>query len=248
MMATHATRHRLSIMVCLIFAGLALRAQQQNSGNPVDRNSLAAGPFLFGPGTIHPTPMDWLDDRPVVKSPDGKLQVTVTGPKQSYEAWVTISSSKVSGGSIQIWPIQRNVAILWKPDSGSFALTDDRYSNLSYVLICGTEFRMGESDSGLGVLVTDLTPIVRNAFEIQARKYYHGDSYEIRLFYARVLSWVSNDELLIGVSARTFGPSTFPNGGQEEQNIAYQVDLPNKKILRELDKNQLWSEYKIKAP
>jgi hypothetical protein len=192
--------------------------------------------------------MDAFDERPVVKSPDGKHGVTVTGPKKSYEAWITIFLSTLPDGPVQVWPIQASADVLWKPDSRAFALTDNRSSNRSYVLICGTEFRMGESDEGLGVQVTDLTPIVEKAFEEPARKYYGTDNYDIRLFYAKALRWTGNNDLLVGVSTMTSGPTTSPNRGLKEWNVAYVVEVPNRRVLRELDKEQLLSEYKIKTP
>lgn len=247
-MVRSALRYRnLWTLVALIVTTLALAAQQPDSATPADKDFQPAGPFLFEPGTMHPIPMDWLDGRPVVKSPDGKLGVTVTGPKESYGAWVTISPSTFPGGPVQVWPIQRDVAVLWKPDSQAFALTDNRYSNASYVLLCGTEFRMGDG-RGVGVPITDLTPIVRKAFEESAQRYYKADDFDAHHFYAKVLRWIGNEQLLVGVSAIISGPSTFPNGGVKEWNVAYLIDVPSGKVLREVNKEQLLTDYKIKVP
>ena len=236
------------ITVSLTFAASALVAQQPNSAIATGKGFLPAGPFQFEPGGIQPTYMDALDERPVAKSPDGKLDITVTGPKNPDEAWVTISPLTFPGAAVQVWPIQASVAVLWRPDSGAFALTDNRYANGSYVLVCGTEFRMGEDERGLGIPITDLTPIVRKAFEERPGKYYKTDEYEILLFYAKVLRWIGNDDLLIGISARTAGPPTFPDRGMNEWDFAYLVDVPDRKVVREVNKVQLLSEYKIKAP
>ena len=238
----------LSITVLLVVAALGLAAQQPRSVAPADKDLLPAGPFLFAPGVIRPTYMDAFNNRPVVRSPDGKLGVTVTGPKASYAAWVTISLSASPEGWIPVWPIQASVDVLWRPDSHAFALTDHSYADLSYVLVCGTDFRMENNKEGLGLPITDLTPIVENAFEERARKYYETDNYETRLFYAMVLRWVGDDNLLVGVSSRTVGPPTFPNKGQKEWDLAYLVDVPNEKVMHEVDKQELLSEYKIKAP
>jgi hypothetical protein len=241
-------RHpELLIALCLVFTTLAIAAQKPESAAPADKDFLPAGPFLLEPDTIHPIYMDAFDDRPIVKSPDGKLGVTVTGPKKSYEAWVTISPSMFPDGPVQVWPIQASVDVLWRPDSQAFALTDNRYANTSYVLVCGTEFRMGESGSGLGVPISDLTPIVRKALEEAARKYYETDNYETLLLYAKVLRWTGDDDLLVGVNARTSGPPPFPNR-LREWFLAYVVNVPNGKVIRELDRDQLLSEYKIKVP
>jgi hypothetical protein len=237
-----------AVMVLLTIAASALVAQQPNSAIATGKGFLPAGPFQFEPGGIQPSYMDALDERPVVKSPDGKLDITVSGPKNPDEAWVTISSLTFPGAAVQVWPIQASVAVLWRPDSGAFALTDNRYANGSYVLVCGTEFRMGEDERGLGIPITDLTPIVRKAFEERPGKYYKTDEYETLLFYAKVLRWIGNDNLLIGISARTAGPPTFPDRGMNEWDFAYLVDVPDRKVVREVNKVQLLSEYKIKAP
>jgi len=192
--------------------------------------------------------MDAFDDRPIVKSPDGSRSVTVTGPNKSYAAWVTVALSAFPDGPVQVWPIQANVAVLWRADSRTFALTDNRYENLSYVLVCRTDFRRGEDEEGLGVPITDLTPIIEKAFEEPARKYYKSDDFDARLFYAKALRWIENDKLLVGVSATTSGPPTFANRGIKDWDIAYLVDVSNKKVVREVDKDRLRSEYKIKAP
>jgi hypothetical protein len=248
MMRSYVRYQGLLITISLAFTTLAFAAQKPDSASPADKDFLPAGPFLFEPGTIHPTYMNAFDDRPVVKSPDGKLGVSVTGPKKSYEAWVTLSPSTFPDGPVQVWPIQISVDELWRPDSQAFALTDNRYANLSYVLVCGTEFRMGEGGPGLGVPITDLTPIVRKAFEERARTYYEPGNYDTLLFYAKVLRWIGNDELLVGVSARTSGPPSFPNRGLKEWDVAYLIDVPNGKVVREVGKDQLLSEYKIKVP
>jgi hypothetical protein len=241
-------RHAVLLLVLyLIFTNVALVAQRTGSAASTDKDFLPAGPFLFERGTNHPTYMDAFDGRSVLKSPDGKLGVMVTGPKKSYEAWVTISPSAFPDGPVQVWPIQASVDVLWRPDSQAFALTDNRYANTSYVLVCGTEFRMGENGPGLGVPITDLTPIVRKQFEQAARKYYETDNYETLLLYAKVLRWTGNDELLVGVNARTSGSTPFPSR-LKEWTVAYLVDVLNEKVVGEVDQDQLFSEYKIKVP
>jgi hypothetical protein len=243
-------RHpKLLIMLSLAFTSLALAAQKTAPASPdfLPEEGLQGGTFLFERGTSRPTHMDFLEGRPVVKSPDGRLGVTVTGPKESYGAWVTISPSTFPDGPVQVWPMQASVSVLWRRDSQAFALTDKRYADHSFVLVCGTEFRMGESGPDLGVAITDLTPIVGDAFKEHVRKYYETDNYEALLAYAMALRWVGNDNLLIGVNAKTWGPHTFPNRGINDWYLAYLVDVPNTKVLREVGKDQLLSEYKIKV-
>ena len=232
----------------------AATAQKTNRAIPAEEMKfLPAGPFLFAPGAIQPTYMDWVDKRPLVESPDGSLGVTVTGPKESWGAWVTISPSAFPDGPVQVWPIQRSVDVLWRPDSRAFALTDNRYANNSYVLLFGTEFHMGESDSELGIPMTDVTPIVRKAFEKQAKEYYAGQDYDTLLFYAKALRWFGYGQILIGVSARTEGPTSLPNRGIKDWaqgylvDVPYSVDLPDKKVVRELSEAQLLSQYGIRV-
>jgi len=220
---------------------------QSPAARATDTAFLPAGPFLFEPGAIQPTYMDAFDSRPTVRSPDGKAQVTVAGPAESLKAWVTVQllGQYVEGLQYQVWPIERSVDVLWNPDSQVFALTDNRYANLSYVFVCGTNFRMGESSPGLGLPITDLTPPVRKVFESQMHKFYAPHPYETRLLYAKALRWIRNDRLLVGVSAMIAGPSASANRGIKEWNFAYLVDVPSKKVVGELNEAQLLSQYGI---
>lgn len=243
-----------AVLVAILLAVPSLAATAQNTvsrTSPSQPDFLPAGPFFFEPGAIHPIYMDAFDTRPVVKSPDGKLGVTVTGPKESYEAWVTVDPSSFPDGPVQIWPIQRNVDVLWRPDGQAFALTDNRYANRSYVLVCGTNFRMGENGPGLGIPVTDLTPIVAKAFEKRAQRYYAGQNFDIPLSYAKVLRWVDNDQLLVGLSARTVLGNRPGSGARtlriRDWNLGYLVDVRNKKVVDVLSEAQLLSDYRIKV-
>jgi hypothetical protein len=241
----------LLITISLVFATLAPAAQKPGPATrPAQPDFLPAGPFLFEPGTTRPTFMDAFGDRPVVKSPDGRLAVTVTGPSESYGAWVTIDPSAFPDGPVQAWPVQISVDVLWRPDSQAFALTDNRYANLSYVLVLGTRFRMGESGPELGVPMIDLTPVVRRAFDKRAGKYYKYDARErfdgdTPFFYAKALRWVGNDQLLLGVSATTI--PAYTKRGMRWWCLGYLVGVSGRKVVRELSKGQLLSEYGIKV-
>jgi hypothetical protein len=242
------TRYPVLLIAASLFIALAAAAQKpESAARPADKDFLPAGPFLFEPGATSPTFMDAFGDRPAVKSPDGKLGVTVTGPKESYGAWVTIAPSAFPDGPVQVWPIQRSVDVLWGPDSQSFALTDNRYANRSYVLLFGTGFRMGQNGPGLGVPITDLTPTVEKAFHKRAQEYYAGQDYDAHHFYAKVLRWIGNEQLLVGVSAITSGPPTFPNRGVRIWNVAYLVDVSHKTVLTEVSESQLLSNFGIKV-
>ncbi len=192
-----------------------------------------------------PTSLDAFGGRAVVKSPDGRLGVTVTGPKESLRAWVTVDPSEFPGGGIQVWPIEANVDVLWRPDSQAFALTDHRYANLAYVLVFGTHFSMGEGGEQLGVPVIDLTLAVRKVFDERAQQYYAPTDYDLRMFYARALRWIGNDRLLLGVNAKTVGPATAPNQGIRDWCFGYLIDVPHKAMLRELNKAHMLLEYGI---
>ena len=231
----------------MLAAILTPTAQVAVFAKPSERDLPPTGSFAFEPGAIHPTYMDAFGDRPVVKSPDGKLGVTVTGPKESYAAWVTISLAAFPEGSIQVWPIQASVDVLWRPDSQAFALTDMRNANRSYVLVCGTDFRMEDNGEGLGVPITDLTSAIENAFQKIPQEYYAGQSFDTPQFFAMVLRWTGNEQLLVGVSAQTSGPGTFPDRGIKEWNVAYLIDVPSRKVLHVVDKERLLSEYRIKV-
>lgn len=235
-------------------AGLAAQqgppAAAQGTGGSVpfaQRKFLAAGPFLFPPGASRPTYMDAFGARPAVRSPDGKAQVTVTGPPESLKAFVTLEflGRYTRGLAYRVWPIERDVDVLWRPDSQAFALTDNRYANLSYVLVCGTRFGMGESGAGLGIPITDLTPAVRQAFRAQVQRYYAPRKYETRLFYAKALRWTRGDQLLVGVSAMIAGAPALPNRGVKEWNLAFLVDVPGKRVVRVLSEARLLSRYGI---
>ncbi len=74
----------------MLVAAIGLAAQEPSSVGTVDKNFLPAGPFVFEQNVAHPIYIDAFDVRPVIKSPDGKFGVTVTGPK------VTLPSECVS--------------------------------------------------------------------------------------------------------------------------------------------------------
>lgn len=245
----------LLITISLFFTSLAGTAQNQESGTrPAQPDFLPAGPFFFEPGAPHPTYVDAFDARPVVKSPDGKFEVTVTGPKESLAAWVIVTPTGplAPGFPFRVWPIERSGAVLWRPDSEAFAFTDNRYANDSYVLVFGTHFYMGESGTKVGVPISDLTPVVWNAFEGRAQKFYAPDPYDTDLIYAKALRWVGNDQLLVGLDART--SLTTPPGPNiqdmriREWYIGYLVDVSSKKVVDELSEGQLLSRYGIKVP
>jgi hypothetical protein len=195
--------------------------------------------------TARPTYLDAFEDRPIVKSPDGKLAVTVAGPRGSLAAWLTINPSEFPGGPIQVWPLQANGEVLWQPDSKAFVFTDNRYANLAYVLLFGTRFNMGEGGEKLGVPVTDLTPVVRKAFDGRAQEYYAAAGYDTRLFYAKALRWVGSNQLLVGINAKTVGPASLPHRGIKDWYAGYLIDVQRNILLREFDSSQMMSQYGI---
>ena len=79
----------------LVAVTTALGAQQNHVAaaqtavlamHPAQKDFLPAGPFLFAAGRDPPDVHGRLPGGPTVKSPDGKAQITVTGPAESDEA------------------------------------------------------------------------------------------------------------------------------------------------------------------
>lgn len=244
------------VTILLALTAAAFTAQQTpaartSASKPTSAQTkfLAAGPFLFEPGAIRPTFLDAFQDRPTVVSPDGSLEVTVTGPARSLLAWVTVvpRGYPAPGIPFRVWPLEASGDVLWRPDSQTFALTDNRYANLSYVFVCGTAFSLGENGAQPGVPIIDLTPLVKRAFDKRAKRYYAGSFDEDRLFYAKALRWLGGDKLLVGVSALTSGPPNLPNRGLKDWDVAYVVDVPHKTVLGEVSESALLSQYGIKV-
>lgn len=242
------------ITLLLLFAIASAVAQMPSSAvRPEHPSFPPPGPFLFGPGSVQPTYIDPFDYRPVVKSPDGSLEVAVTGPKKSLGAWVTVvqTGSLAPGFPFQVWPIEAGGSILWRPDSSAFAFTDYRYADMAFVLIFGTDFNMGNRGPTLGVPMTDLTPVVRRAFAAHADKYYSSRDWVVPFFYVVALRWIPNDQLLVGLKARTW-VSTRPGATVRDMRVkfwylGYVVDVSDKRVVSELSEAQLLSEYGIKV-
>lgn len=244
----------LLAMVCLVPLALPTAAQKAASSTTSPKpDYLPAGPFYFEPGAPHPTDLDAFKNRPTVKSPDGEAQITVTGPAESLKAWVTLQllGRYARGLQYQVWPIERDVDVLWRPDGRAFALTDNRYANRSYVLVCGTNFRMGEGGHGFGIPITDLTPAVERIFEKRAQLYYPGRGFDTPHFYAKALRWVGGDRLLVGLSAETL-LANAPGSGQRalrirDWDLGYLVDVPSKKVVGVVSEAQLLSQFGIRV-
>lgn len=163
-------------------------------------------------------------------APNGKFKVTVTGQKKSLEGWVTVEGTE---GPIRVWPIERSVYVLWRPDSRAFALTDN-HSNGTYVLVIGTQFHM--SGPKLGVRRVNLTPVIRKAFQMCAQRYYGTTDYDIDSLYAKALRWSGNTRLLVVVSSITVGPprSGAPRG-VKDWDLTFLVDVQHINVLRSLN-------------
>lgn len=182
-------------------------------------------------------------------SPNGKVEVTITGKKDSLGAWVTVKQLP-EGGSIRVWPVERNVDVLWKPNSSAFALTDNRYANRSYVLIVGTKFHM--SGKCLGVRRFDLTPLVKRALMKRVRMYYRrrfgisnaGEPYSL---YVKAVRWVGNERLLIGVFAITSLPlhKLGAAKGVKAWERGYLVDVSRMTIMRVVSERTMRARYGV---
>lgn len=210
-------------------------------------STASAATLPVAANSIKPFYLDYSTQGARAVSPDGKFEITVTGEKKSLGAWVTVDEP-AQGWSIQVWPIERNVDVLWQPDSQVFALTDNRYANKSYVLIVGTEFRM--DGPALGVERIDITPLLRQAFASSARQYYETTNYDTSYaFYAKALYWTSNEDLLVGVSTITsLALPQHARGaapGVKGWTLGYLLDVQKKKIIETLSQEDVREKYGI---
>src|ERR1700740_293272 len=97
------------IAIPLLFIALTLLAQKPDSiVKPATPAFLPAGPFFFEPGAIHPTNLDAFGNRPLVKFPDARAQITITGPEESLKAWVTVQflAQYMEGLEYRVWPVE----------------------------------------------------------------------------------------------------------------------------------------------
>lgn len=196
------------------------------------------GPFYYLPKTALPTLMEAFGDRPISESPNGRYAVTVTGPKESDRACVTIMSMAGSGHPVCVQRVSRNVNVLWRPDGKAFALTDNRYANASYVLVFWPGLRGILRGDISHSWIKNLTPVITKAVKKHMRKYYGRHNYkyfvDTLMFYVKAMRWIGNHELLVGVDARTAGPVTFPSQGIKEWYLSYLINANQNKIIREV--------------
>jgi len=226
---------------CLILMGAILAGT----------SAATAADLSVSPDSVRAVHFDYSTENVRAVSPNGKFEITVTGEKISLGAWLTIEEP-AQGWIVQVWPIERNVGVLWNPSSDTFAITDNRYANESFVLLIGTEFHL--SGPKLGVERTDITPLLRQAFSNSARQYYlqqyktteYDASYA---FYAKALRWTSNERLLVGVSAITslvMSPNTFGEApGVKGWILGYLLDMAHGRILETLSKETIREQYGI---
>ena len=212
---------------------------------------VSAGSLDTAPKTRNSVYMDYSTEDVRALSPNSRLEVTVTGEKKSLRAWVTVKQF-AGGWSIRVWPIERNVGVLWKPNSSAFALTDNRYANRSYVIIIGARFHMAGRD--LGVHRVDVTPLVRRALMERVQRYYRGHFGISKVggpysLYVKALRWLGNDRLLIGVFAVTSLPMPSHKlgvaRGVKGWKLGYLVNVLRMKIIRPVSTKMMQMEYGI---
>lgn len=201
------------------------------------------GLFLFRRGTPRPTYLDAFQARPTVISPDGTLAITVTGPRKSLLAYVTVEArgKPVPGSPFRVWPLAAGGYVLWRPDSKAFALTDQLYA----VLVFTARFRVGENLPGPGFRENDLTSVITAALYKRADAYYGTSNWVLDTEYIEALRWIGNDRLLTSLSAATSPPGSARDH-VKGWSFAYLVGVAQRKVLRVLDAHQLLSRYGIK--
>jgi hypothetical protein len=174
-------------------------------------------------------------DRGTVVSPDGKWQLTVWGEKDETPWLMLESKDAESKYRVQVWPISRNVRVLWAPDSQAFAFTDARFED-SYFLF------VDHLRGYLGSEVTDLSSTLESHFSR-----FVGKRYEILRWYVKPLVWVQKGVLLVGVDCDTAEKIAPPPKYQPVQQWfrGYLVDVEERKVIRDLDDKETKSQYGI---
>jgi hypothetical protein len=180
----------------------------------------------------------------VAKSPDGKLQLTVPKSQGPAFPWLTLEGP-ASDEKEQKWALQRRGCyVLWRPDSKAFAVTDPAYANHYFIRLFSTEFQL--EGPVLGSPVVDLSAPVEQAFERFATKYYALRKYSLLLFYPKVLRWVANKQLLIGLDARTVEETKLEGAvPAREWHRGYVIETEKSQIVREMDEGVMLTEFRI---
>lgn len=180
-----------------------------------------AGPTVLGFGS-----------RLVVKSPDGRWSLTALG--DDTDIWLTLRPAQ-HGAPIRLLQIIRSCEVLWRGDSKVFAIVDARYAN-HYFLLVG--FAGGHDKSP----IVDLSPALEAAIRQPLRK-----RFDVDRIYVKVLRWLPDGDLLVGVNAVIFKhvePLPAWQPGQELYH-GYVIDPQKRQVIRELDEAAMLSEYGV---
>jgi hypothetical protein len=201
---------------------------------PDIRVQTIAGPIWLGEG-----------DETSAISPDGKWRLVVPKSKPGVFPWLTLQAADNPDDQEQRWPLQRaGCYVLWRPDGKAFAVTDPMWANYYFVRLFRTDFQL--EGPRLGSPVVDLSGPIEAAFKRVATKYYAPKKYELLMFYPKVLRWITNTHLLVGLDARTAEES--PREGAEaahEWYLGYLIDTEKRQVIRELDERAVRSEFGI---
>jgi hypothetical protein len=179
-------------------------------------------------------------------SPDGRWELLVPQPHGRVSPWLILQSREIPGYQEQRWPLQRGGCyVLWRPDSKAFALTDLPYADHYFIRVMSVDFRT-EGDV-LGAPVIDLSVPLEKAFKELAGRHYGSNQYEIDLFLPKALRWIGNDELLVGLQARTneawHGPGSAPR--IRDWYLGYIMIPERRQIIRQPDAAAVLREFGI---
>lgn len=190
--------------------------------------ALGLGPGAEALSLPRPIVLD-AQDRPVVRSPDGRWTLQVVSGEA--DPWLVVKSS---GGSLttRLLPIMRSCEVLWRRDSLAFSVTDARFAD-HYFIFAGQK-------SGNSFRLVPLTPSLEGSLRSSL-----GGKYDVDKIYAKALRWLPNGSLLVGLNAVIFRhirplPSWQP---AVELYRAYVMDATEGRVIHVLSRDAVLSQY-----
>jgi hypothetical protein len=160
-----------------------------------------------------------------IPSPNGKWALGVRA-ESGETPWLVLQAVGAEPRyTVQVWPINNSVYVLWEPDSQAFAFTDARFEDDYHLFV---DHLSGYLESQ----VVDLTSLLESRSSRLVDK-----RCEILRWHAKPLTWVRNGLLLVGVDCDTAektkrSPSYVPVQGWLR---SYIVDVQREKVTADLD-------------